>query len=93
MVVVFMPPAVEPDEPPISIKIIISILLAWLMRFKSMVLNPAVRADMALEERCQQAIATAQCLAAPLHSGQKEKIKKRRNGHQQKRTDNHNFCM
>ena len=73
MVVVFMPPAVEPDEPPISIKIIISILLAWLIIFKSMVLNPAVRADMDWKNEMPASDCPRPVLAAPLHSGQIEK--------------------
>ena len=42
MVVVFIPPAVEPGEPPISIRMIISISPVSVSRVRSAVLNPAV---------------------------------------------------
>ena len=41
-VVVFIPPAVEPGEPPISIRIIIIITDACFIALRSTVLNPAV---------------------------------------------------
>ena len=41
-VVVFIPPAVEPGEPPMSISIMISICPTSLSKVKSAVLNPAV---------------------------------------------------
>ena len=43
IVVVFIPPAVEPGLPPISIKIIVINCPASLIDVKSTVLNPAVR--------------------------------------------------
>ena len=43
MVVVLIPPAVEPGEPPTNIRHTISIWLLSVNWFKSMVLNPAVR--------------------------------------------------
>ena len=42
MVVVFIPPAVDPGEPPISIKIIAIVLPGSDICEKSAVLNPAV---------------------------------------------------
>ena len=41
-VVIFIPPAVEPEEPPISIKQIIMRIPVWLITEKSAVLKPAV---------------------------------------------------
>ena len=43
IVVVFIPPAVEPGEPPISISTIIIVLLLSLICARSTVLKPAVR--------------------------------------------------
>ena len=42
-VVVFMPPAVDPGDPPINISIIVTACPALDIAFKSAVLNPAVR--------------------------------------------------
>ena len=41
-VVVFIPPAVDPGDPPISIRIIMINCPLWLITVKSAVLNPAV---------------------------------------------------
>ena len=39
---VFMPPAVDPDDPPTNINIIIVSSPTWLIAFRFTVLNPAV---------------------------------------------------